>query len=450
VRRLRSLVLLLGALVGPLVLSLLVVPPASAAPGDPQPTTTTLTGPAHKAGTDSPLEITVRAQDGTPLAGVPVTVERRVGGVWQRVATPTTGADGRARVEVTMRRVADDNVFRARFAGNDTYAASGSGKVTVRLVRYGTTVTLRGPDRVVDEQRITLEVVRRTGSGIPVPGPVTVQVRKGGKWVLERTLRTGEQGVVRFSVRPRVDTRYRAIGRELDWVERDVSPVHRVDNVPPGNPVSLPSGAPAPRIKLPAQPRATGAGPSAVITRIPDGVWRQMVGRSWHRGCPVGRSSLRLLRINYWHYSGYRRRGELVAHADAVGQIAGALKEMYARKLPLRSMYRVDRFGWSSRLQGADDYKSMSAGNTSAFNCRNVVGRPGVRSPHSWGRAFDVNPWENPYRTSSGWLPNSWWVSRSHPRVAWRSRSHAVVSTMARHGLRWTYGVRDAHHFDAR
>ncbi|QSR25457.1 hypothetical protein CFH99_07440 [Nocardioides aromaticivorans] len=174
-----------------------------------------------------------------------------------------------------------------------------------------------------------------------------------------------------------------------------------------------------------------------------------MVGRSWHRGCPVGRSGLRLLRINYWDYAGYRRRGELVAAASVVRQMAGALADMYRAGLPIRSMYRVDRFGWSKRLQGADDYRSMAAGNTSAFNCRWVVGRPGVRSPHTYGRALDLNTWENPYLSRQGWEPNSWWPSRSHPRAAWRSRSHAVVAIMRARGLRWTYGTSDSQHFDA-
>jgi hypothetical protein len=40
-------------------------------------------------------------------------------------------------------------------------------------------------------------------------------------------------------------------------------------------------------------------------------------------------------------------------------------------------------------------------------------------------------------------------MSHSHPRVAWRSRDHAVVRIMARNGLRWTYGNGDTQHFDA-
>ena len=86
------------------------------------------------------------------------------------------------------------------------------------------------------------------------------------------------------------------------------------------------------------------------------------------------------------------------------GQMAGALRELYRTKLPLRSLYREDRFGWSDRLRGANDYRSMAAGNSSAFNCRGVVGRPSTRSPHSYGRSFDVNTWENlPVYRVQGW-----------------------------------------------
>ena len=90
----------------------------------------------------------------------------------------------------------------------------------------------------------------------------------------------------------------------------------------------------------------------------------------------------------------------------------------------------------------------MAAGNSSAFNCRGVVGNPGARSPHSYGTALDVNTWENPYRSAQGTVPNRWWQGHSHPRVAWRTRDHVVVELMARHGLRWTYGLGDTQHFD--
>jgi hypothetical protein len=139
-----------------------------------------------------------------------------------------------------------------------------------------------------------------------------------------------------------------------------------------------------------------------------------------------------------------RPRITLPPQRRAVGQSPNV------RVTRIRAMYRVDRFGWSKRLGGADDFASMAADNTSAFNCRDVVNRPGVRSPHSSGRSLDVNPWENPYRSARGLVPNRWWHPRSHPLVAWRSRGHVVVRVMARHGLRWTYGTGDSHHFDVR
>lgn len=417
---------------------------------DPVATTLSLHAPPQRADTTVAAEVQLAREDGTPVAGATVLVERRVAGAWGSPVTVVTDGEGRAALDVRLAREADDNLLRASYDGDAELAPSSSGPVRLALVRRDTVLRVGGPGSVVDERRVRVQVRWLTRTGLGVAGPVTLLRRDpGGDWRVVARLRTGAQGRASYAVRPRVDTRWRAVARRLDWAEGDRSGVHRVDNLPPGDPVRLPDGAPRPRVTVPVQPHAQGKGAHPVVTRIPDATWRQMTGRTWHRGCPVGRSSLRLLRINYWDYAGYRRRGQLVAHADAVGQMAGALAEMYREKLPLRSLYREDRFGWSDRLRGADDYKSMAAGNSSAFNCRGVVGNPGTRSPHSYGRSFDVNTWENPYRSAQGTVPNEWWMAHAHRRVAWRSTTHAVVEVMARHGLRWTYGNGDTQHFDA-
>jgi hypothetical protein len=112
-------------------------------------------------------------------------------------------------------------------------------------------------------------------------------------------------------------------------------------------------------------------------------------------------------------------------------------------------MYRVDRFGYSSRVKGADDHASMAADNTSGFNCRSVVGRASIRSPHAHGRSIDINPFENPYRYRRGkWVPNSWWRNKAAGSYAWTKRSHLVPTIMRRNGFRWTYGAIDGQHFD--
>jgi 5-hydroxyisourate hydrolase-like protein (transthyretin family) len=438
----------LGLLLSPVIALVLgLAPPAGAA--DPTPTRLTMSGQPTYANTVTQLVLRLRHADDSPVMAGAIVVERRRSGTWGPVDTVLTDEQGRAAVDVTLVRRAANNVFRATYAGDAASAPARTGPVPVALVRRNSKVTVGGPDSVVDEHSVPVTVRWQTGNGLSVNGIVRLQRRVGGDWRLVRKLRTGDDGRARIRVRPRTDTRYRAQVRRLDWVTGDTSNVHRIDNLPPGVPVRLPSAAPKPRINLPDQPHAVGDGPNARISPIPSRVWNQMTGRTWHRGCPVGRSGLRYLQINYWDYRGYRRRGELVANASAIGKMAGALAEMYRKKLPIRAMYRVDRFGWSSRVRGGDDYRSMAAGNTSAFNCRDVVGKPGVRSPHSYGRSLDLNTWENPYRSRQGTVPNTWWMGHSHPRVAWRSRSHAVVQVMARHGLRWTYGNGDTQHFDA-
>jgi hypothetical protein len=442
---------ILSSLLGLLLAVGLGAVPAQAT-DDPVPTTLTMTGePAHAAD-DVPLRLDlVRSADATPVAAAPVAIERRVDGAWQSLGEVVTDEAGHAELVATLRRTAADNVFRARYDGDVVHAGSATGPVAVALVRRSTRLRVGGPDSVIDEQRVEVRVRWIAAGGEPVSGAVRVSRKvPGGDWKRFETVRTGDDGRATILIRPRTDTRWRARAARLDWAEGDRSPVHRVDNLPPGVPVDLPARAPRPRIKLPSQPHAVGAGPNATVTRIPDRVWRQMTGVSWHAGCPVGRNGLRYAKINYWDYRGYRRRGELVANADAVRSLVGALSEMYTQGLPLRSLYRVDRFGYSGRVRGGDDFASMDAGNTSVFNCRDVVNRPGVRSPHSYGRAIDVNTWENPYRSARGTVPNTWWQPRSHPRVAWRSATHRVVAIMGRHGVRWTYGLGDTQHFDAR
>lgn len=412
-------------------------------------TTTSLVAPAGPSGLTVMATVVVAAEDASAVADAPVALERRSGGMWKPVADAVTGDDGTVEIKVRLSRVRADNVFRASFAGNPTYAASRSPQTQFQLVRRHSRLVLSAPKTVVDEKSVELAVLWRTRSGLPVAGRVLIQTRAGGRWTTVHRLHTSDVGRASWQVKVRRDSRWRAVGRRLAWVEGDVSNTRRIDNLPPGRPVVLPGAAPRPRVRLPAQSRATGRGAAVEVRRIPDGMWRQMVGRTWHSGCPIGRAGLRVIRVNYWAYDGYRRRGEIVVNARVASNVAGAFREIYQRRLPIRSMYRVDRFGWSSRVHGGNDYRSMAAGNTSAFNCRDVVNRPGVRSPHSWGTAVDVNTWENPYRSATGIVPNTWWQFHSHPRYAWRSADHVMVRLMRRNGLRWTYGLGDTQHFDA-
>ncbi len=439
---LRSLLPLLALL---LTGQVLLVP--SAAQADPAETLV-LDAPAYgKTGLPAAFGVTLTEGAGTAEADAPVALQR-LDTAWTTVTSGRTGTDGRVTLSTPL--PVGWHSYRAVRAADGTHPALTSTTAEVKGVRLASVVTVSAATTVVDERRTPLSVVWRASDGTPISGTVTIFRRlRGEAWATYTRVRTAADGTATLLVMPRVDSVWRATGTGASWWLGNASPSVVIDNVPPVAPVDYPAGAPQPAA-TPAQGRAQGLGANAVVTALPAAVWRSMVGRSWHRGCPVGRSGLRLLRVNYWGFDGYRYRGEMVLAAAVAGRAGAALREMYNGRFPIRRMYRVDRFGWSSRLHGADDYASMGADNTSGFNCRSVVNRPGVLSPHARGRAIDVNTWENPYRSATGLVPDAWWASRSHPRIAWRSSSHPVVRIWNRHGFRWTYGTGDSQHVDGR
>ena len=88
---------------------------------------------------------------------------------------------------------------------------------------------------------------------------------------------------------------------------------------------------------------------------------------------------------------------------------------------------------------GGDDFRSIEAGNTSAFNCRAVTG--GTRfSEHSYGRAIDLNPLENPYVYPDGTTSHRRsrsYLDRRDVRPGMLVASGIAVRAFAAIGWRW-------------
>lgn len=325
----RTLSVLLGA-------ALLALPvPSVWAAQDPVPTEIRVSGGPGKADDHVDVVAMLAAVDGAPVGSVPVRLERWSGTDWREVASLVTDASGRLVASFVLDRDPDRNRVRVWFGGNDAYAAA-VGETQVELVRRLSTLRLTAPSKVSDESRVRLKIRWTADDGSAVSGPVVIQRRskKGGRydgWKTLTTARTDAEGRVDVLRRPRWNTRWRVRAAALAWAEGVRSPVRATRNVAPGKRVVLPRGAPRPRLSLPAQRRAVGQGANVVVTKIPRKVWRSMKGRSWHQGCPVGRSGLRLVRTNYWAFDGYRRRGSMVVAAGVTSNFVGLFDEMHRR-----------------------------------------------------------------------------------------------------------------------
>lgn len=159
----------------------------------------------------------------------------------------------------------------------------------------------------------------------------------------------------------------------------------------------------------------------AVLHSVVSSVTRAELGKSYHEGCPVVRSTI----------------------VDPVEQV---WSQALQRRYPIRKTFPTADYGGS-------DVASMYRDNTSAFNCH-VTGDPTKLSPHSYGVALDIDPVENPYQDVHG----TWWPRTIGER--YRDRSHSypgmlysdsvVTQALRNRGFRWGgyWSHADYQHFD--
>jgi hypothetical protein len=167
---------------------------------------------------------------------------------------------------------------------------------------------------------------------------------------------------------------------------------------------------------------------------------------SWHEGCPVAIEDLRILRLSYWGLDHATHRGALIVAARYARPVVGVFRRLYRARFPIVRMEPVEAFD-------GDDDRSMSADNTSGFDCRAATGS-NAWSQHAYGAAIDVDPVENPYVDGDTVLPpqGGEYLDRSDARPGMIGSDGVVVRAFAAIG--WSWGgayrsLKDYQHFSA-
>jgi hypothetical protein len=193
-------------------------------------------------------------------------------------------------------------------------------------------------------------------------------------------------------------------------------------------------------------PSALAAPPySASVQTIPRALRETMTPTSWRPGCPVSLDELRLVSLAYIGFDGRPHRGRLIVNRDAATAVVGAFRMLYAARFPIRRMVPVDAYG-------GDDFRSIEADNTSAFNCRPATGSSHW-SNHAYGRAIDVNPIENPYISGghTSHRASVTYLDRRRVRPGMAVAGGALVRAFAAQGWgwggRWSGSTQDTQHF---
>jgi hypothetical protein len=396
------------------------------------PTTTTIS--ADNSGVVTGF-VTDENDDPVNTTAVDVVATSEDGEVYRGSAV--TDAAGEYRVVLSLPAGTYTIVATAGTAASGPAVITRSGSLNVKL----------NVPKTMSESATTLTVTVRD-NGVLAKSQVKLFSKEPTEGKSQRIgTATTVGGIASFTVRPWNNPVYTAeVTRKGD--EAGAAITGRTS--PRFAPATSPAGAPQPAKPDPLVSAPRGNGANSVSRKIPRSVWGSMQGLTWSKGC-TPRARLRLIEVNYRGFDGYRHRGQMVVSRSIGPRIAKAFKRLYNKKFPIRQMKPVDSYGKNSPGRpGANDYKSMAADNTSAFNCRYVVGRESqrVRSPHSSGRSLDINPWENPYVSGRGTYPNTYYLNRSlRASGMWKSRSTAM-SVMRKAGCRWGGGYRDYHHFD--
>ncbi|MGV8847344.1 M15 family metallopeptidase [Tessaracoccus sp.] len=168
------------------------------------------------------------------------------------------------------------------------------------------------------------------------------------------------------------------------------------------------------------------------------------LGVTYRAGCPVGPSKLSVITMNHFGFDGGTQNGELVVRSTDVTRTVATFRAAFDSKFPIRKMVNPRNY------KGANDVLMMEDDNTSAFNCRQVVGNPYRTSPHSYGYAFDINPRENPYYAAGVWYPSGGrsYINRSTRRAGMHFSNTVFPSQFVSRGGHWGASYSDYHHFE--
>lgn len=302
------------------------------------------------------------------------------------------------------------------------------------------TVNVTAPPAVAADIPNDLEF----GSDYRVPFTVTGITADGLTAELQRQTGSGWQGVEHVVISGQGGT----IGFRADNSLGGLSPGHNSATVHLRVRVQVPN-APA------LDSTATKANMTAhVRIGVSGPLDRADVRYSYRPGCPVGPASLRRMTINFWDYDGNVDRGSLIVRSDQVSDLSYVFTRAFEAGFQIKKMVPVDAYYDSGKRSPTNsDKASMRAGNTSAFNCRQVVGNPSKRSAHAYGVAIDINTFENPYVVGRGYYPAGAgrYLDRSPCRMGMICRGGTIASAMRKKGWPWgaRWGKPDYQHFSS-
>ncbi len=157
------------------------------------------------------------------------------------------------------------------------------------------------------------------------------------------------------------------------------------------------------------------------------------------RKCEPYINELDVVKVRYYGFDEKLHNGILLIHHELSKDVLDIFKILYKKKFPIEKMYPIH------------NHHNV----TVSYNCREVAMQRGRRSQHSYGRAIDINPLQNPYVKGKTVIPAGAqpYINRELKLKGQINRQSLVYQLFIERGWDWGgnwYDVADYQHFEKR
>ena len=151
---------------------------------------------------------------------------------------------------------------------------------------------------------------------------------------------------------------------------------------------------------------------------------------------------LSMVDVFYFSFDGRRHQGQIIVNSDLEDDIYAIFTLIEKLKFPIGKAIPIVAYSWQ-------DHESMAANNTSSFNYRVIEGTTKL-SLHSFGRALDINPVQNPVIYPHGLIAPEGTVYNPQKKGAFTA-ANTIVQEFLKRGWHWGGNFeqpKDYHHFE--
>ncbi len=157
--------------------------------------------------------------------------------------------------------------------------------------------------------------------------------------------------------------------------------------------------------------------------------------------------NLRIVDVEYYSFDSLLHRGQIVVHKDLVRDVQAIFKELKRIKFPVYSVIPIP----FDRPENGTSFDTLGNNNSYGFHYRPIATYNTTKlSNHSYGRAVDINPLQNPAILRSGHIiPEG--ACYDPDAVGTITPAGKVAALFRRYG--WTWGgnwrsLKDYMHFE--